>query len=83
MFLLATGQSQNFVQLEVKLNQHFRKGGICRVILKLSCVSLVSKKKIKYYCFSCVILMILKVHVSWGAFVLDLNLVYMRKLIYI
>lgn len=44
MFLLATVQSKKFVQLAAKLNQHFRKGGICRVILKLSCVSRVSKK---------------------------------------
>ena len=43
MFLL-TVQSQNFVQLGVKLNQNFRKGGISRVILKMSCVNSVSKK---------------------------------------
>ena len=42
--ILATVQSLNFVQLGVKLNQHFRKGGISRVILKMSCVNSVSKK---------------------------------------
>ena len=42
--ILATVQSLNFVQLGVKLNQHFRKGGISRVILKMSSVNRVSKK---------------------------------------
>ena len=51
MFLL-TVESQNFVQLGVKLNQHFRKGGISRVILELSRVNRVSRKnKIKILFF--------------------------------
>ena len=44
MFSLGAPESLNFVQLGVKLNQHFRKGGISGVILKLSCVNRVSKK---------------------------------------